>query len=185
MWHPEIRMKNWNLLLRLHLFLNIVIDCIKTCNYRADRCWHLEKSFNSRSLTKCGCVQNLWNGLLSLIKDFILTFCMFVWKSFIKFSFLKFVFTYLILYHSYIQSPTACSTTVTLRRTDCLNWQNCVIDRLVCFTVKLLNTISRMSDSIDITRKAWKFLVHEKLAQYWFALWLIFILLAALPHLER
>jgi len=90
----------------------------------------------------------------------------FIRKSFIKFSFLKFVFTYLILYHSYIQSRTACITTVTLRRADCLNWENCVIDLLVCFTVKLLNVFSRMSDSIDITRKTWKFLVHEKLAQY-------------------
>jgi hypothetical protein len=145
----------------------------------------LETSFNLRSLTKWGCFQNLWNGLPSLSKDFILTLCMFIRKSSIKFSFLKFVFTYLILYHSYIQSPTACSTTVTLRKTDSLKWENCVIDLLVCFTVKLLNTISRMSDSIDVTRKAWKFLVHEKLAQYWFALWLIFLLLAALPHLER
>jgi len=91
---------------------------------------------------------------------------MFIRKSFIKFSFLKFVFTYFFLYHSFIQSPTACSTTVTLRRTDCLNWENCVNDILVCFTVKLLNVVSRMSDSIDITRKAWKFLVHEKVAQF-------------------
>jgi hypothetical protein len=141
-------------------------------------------SFNLRRLTKCDCFQNLWNGLPSPSKDFILTLCVFIRKSCIKFSFLKFVFTYLILYHSYIQNPTACNTTVTLRRTACVNWENCVID-LVCFTVKLLNTVSRMSDSIDITRTAWKFLVHEKLAQYWFALWLIFLLLAALPHLVR
>lgn len=154
-------------------------------NYRADRWWRLETSFNLRSLTKCGCFQNLWNGLLLLSKDFILTLCMFIRKSFIKFSFLKFVFPYIILYHSYIQSRTACNTTVTLRRTDCLNWENCVIDLLVCFTIKLLNVVSRMSDSIDITRKTWKFLVYEKLAQYWFALWLIFLLLAALPRLER
>jgi hypothetical protein len=54
-----------------------------------------------------------------------------------------------------------------LRRTDCLNWEKCVmIDLLVCFTVKLSNMVTRMNDSIDITRKAWKFLVYEKLTQY-------------------